>query len=183
MTDTLPKNPITKSCTEPARCGHHAVSNRADFRNYETLKGEAARRNVELRVVSDAEFNELVGNEPQPVPRRARPETDGTIELEGRRVLPIRQSDARDFPQYTAARGKADALGVPLRIVADDAFVQPATSSGALGEGVHIASDGTKCWQIPKSTLRDVAKYQAAKVRAAEQGLNLLIVPDDDSAA
>ena len=31
--------------------------------------------------------------------------------------------------------------------------------------------------------MRNVAKYQVAKARASEQGLNLLIVNDDDDAA
>jgi hypothetical protein len=153
---------------------------RASSRDYERLKAEAERRGVPLRIVSDAEFDEMVGTDPPPVPKPPSPETDGTIELDGRRVLPIRQSDARDFPQYTAAKAKAEELGVSLEIVRDDAVGQSATSSGAVGEGIHIASDGTKCWQIPRSMLRDVQKYEAAKARAAEQGLELLIVPDDE---
>ena len=87
------------------------------------------------------------GNEPPPVPKPPRPEQDGTLELDGRRVLPIRRSDTRDFSQYLAAKDKAAELGVSLEIVAEDAFVRPATSSGAVGKGVHIASQGRKCYR------------------------------------
>ena len=154
-----------------------------DFGVYQRLRAEAQRRNVPLQIVSDAEFADPMGDDSQPAPRRARPETDGTIELGGRRVYPIRESDARDFQAYVAGKDKAAALGVSLEIVADDAFVQSATSPETIGQGVHISADGTKCWQIPRSLTRDIQKYEAAKVRAAEQGLDLLIVPDDDSAA
>ena len=52
-----------------------------------------------------------------------------------------------------------------------------------VGEGVHIASDGRKSWQIPRSMLRDITKYQAAKAQAAEQEMELLIIPYGDEAA
>ena len=135
------------------------------------------------------QFADLMGTDPQPAPRPPRPEQDGTLEMARHRVLPISESDARDFPQYTAAKGKATALGVSLEIVPDNAFVQRVQPSGTAGEGVHIGEGGRRLWQIPRSLTRDInltrdiKKYEAAKVRAAEQGLDLLIVPDDDSAA
>ena len=156
---------------------------REDFRAYEALKNEAERRGVPLQIVSDEQFNEMVGNDPQPVPKRPRTEQDGTIAIDGHPVLPIRESDARNFQAYLAAKDKAAALGVPLEIVGDDAFVKPVQSLGGVGEGIHTTAEGNKCWQIPRSLLRDVAKYQAAKARASEQGMDLIIVDDGDDAA
>ena len=122
------------------------------------------------------------GNEPPPVPKPPRLEQDGTLELDGRRILPIRRSDARDFSAYLAARDKAADLGVELQIVGDDAFVQPVQPSGAVGEGVHISAEGNKVWTIPRNMLHDNRRYEAAKARASEQGMELLIVPDDKAA-
>ena len=82
-----------------------------------------------------------------------------------------------------STKAEAEALGVSLEIVGDHAFVQPVQSSGAVGQGIHTDAAGTKYWQIPRSLTRDIAAYEAAKARAAAQGMELLIVPDGDEVA
>jgi hypothetical protein len=100
--------------------GGRVVARREELRDsrvYQRLKDEAARRGVEIEILSDEEFAEALG---QPAPEAPKPDDNGIVtDAKGNRFLAIPESRARIFSQYCAAREQAKELGVGLTIVPD----------------------------------------------------------------
>lgn len=92
-----------------------------DFRLYSRLREEAVKRGTQLRIVEDVEYHRLQGTQPEPEPTPER-QDDGTVEIDGRRIFPIKRTDAAVLSRYEKFRAVARGLEAELVIVPDNFF-------------------------------------------------------------
>ena len=84
------------------------------------MRAEATKRGCELLCVTDEQFAALTG-QPMPEKPKLKIDADGTaIGPDGQRFYALRNSEAQTYRRYIEAKSKASALGLELRIVADD---------------------------------------------------------------
>ena len=98
---------------------------RRDVNAYEFALREVKRRGTTVELADDVEFDRAMGIDPPAVGRPPQVDADSCVLINGRRVLPIVYSSARDFQRYAAENDLAMGLGVELLIVPDGFYATP----------------------------------------------------------